>query len=484
MDCMTNAELLMTRTEIPGFLAGGGDMGRRIREFDWASHPLGEPSTWPPALRMAVSLCLNSNFPTAVYWGPELYVLYNDAWAPIPADRHPAALGRKGAELWSDIWREVGPEFEQVLANGASFARFETMLPMVRNGVPHETWWNYSLTPIRNADHSIGGAFNQGNEVTDNVLGRRARQQELERWRELFRQAPAPIALLRGPTHVFEVANDAYRQLVGGRDVLGKPVGEALPEVAAQGFVALLDRVYRTGEPYLGHGISVQLRPDSESPPQEHILDFIYEPTRNPAGEVDGIFVLAMDVTERTRAESALRISNWQLGEERERLKLLVEAEQRAQAALKRFNENLEAEVGRRTSQLMNALDQQSAVADRLRATFETSLMFQGYINPAGVLLDANRTSLLAIGATLGDVVGRKFWETPWFAATEGMPELVREAVHAAMGGQPVFRAIEINLPRGRRRFDFWLRPVMNARGELVGIVPEGVDVTERLVPA
>lgn len=474
----------MSDRKVPGFLSGGGDMGRRMREFDWASHPLGDPAGWPPALRMAVSLCLNSNFPTAVYWGPELYVLYNDAWAHIPGERHPAALGRKGAELWTDIWREVGPEFEQVLAEGASFARFETMLPMVRNGVRHETWWNYSLTPIRNADNSVGGAFNQGHEITDNVLGRRARQRELDRWRELFRQAPAPIALLRGPTHVFEVVNDAYTQLVGGRDVLGKPVGEALPEVVPQGFIALLDGVYRSGEPYLGHGVSVQLRRAGQAEPEEHVLDFIYHPTRNPSGDVDGIFVLAMDMTERTRAEAALRISNWQLGEERERLKVLVEAEQRAQAALKLFNENLEGEVARRTSQLKGALEQQGAIADRLRATFETSLMFQGYISPAGVLLDANRTSLLAIGATLGEVAGRKFWETPWFTATEGVPERVREAVHAAAGGQPVFQTMELNLPHGRRRFDFWLRPVLNARGELVGIVPEAVDVTERRVAA
>ena len=93
-------------------------MGRRIREFDWRSHPLGDAHYWPPALQMAMSLCLNSTFPTAVYWGPEHYVLYNDAWAFIPAERHPAALGRKGAELWSDIWAEVGPEFAKVFDDG------------------------------------------------------------------------------------------------------------------------------------------------------------------------------------------------------------------------------------------------------------------------------------------------------------------------------------------------------------------------------
>jgi PAS domain-containing protein len=333
-------------------------MGRRMREFDWASHPLGPPENWPTALRMAVSLCLNSNFPTAIYWGPGLHVLYNDAWAPIPAERHPAALGRRAADLWSDIWADVGPELEQVMESGTGFARFETMLPMVRGGVARETWWNYSFTPIRNADNSIGGVFNQGNEVTDIVMARRARIAEVERWRVLFQQAPAPIALLRGREHVYEVVNDAYTALVGGRDLLGKSVKDALPEVDAQGYVEILDGVYRTGQPYIGTGITVKLQREPDAAPEEVVLDFIFQPARGITGEVEGIFVLATDVTKRTRAEAQLRISNWQLEEERARLKIMVEAEQRAREALRQLSENLEADIRRRTAQLSSALDQ------------------------------------------------------------------------------------------------------------------------------
>lgn len=318
---------------IPSFLDGGGDMGARIRAYDWASHPLGPPRQWPGALQMAVSLCLHSHFPTAVYWGLDLHVLYNDAWSVIPAERHPAALGRKGAELWADIWAEVGPEFARAL-QGEGAAHYEVMLPMVRSGVPRETWWNYSVTPIRNADGTVGGVFNQGNEITDNVLHRRARLAEIERWRELFRQAPAPIAWLRGPAHTFEIVNDAYLRLVGGRDVVGKTVLDALPEIAAQGFVRLLDDVYRTGQPYIGTGIPVNLQQDGGT--EERIVDFIYQPSRNAAGDVDGILVVVTDVTERTRAEAALRQSNWLLGEERAKLTIMVEAEQRAREALSR----------------------------------------------------------------------------------------------------------------------------------------------------
>ena len=455
-------------------------MGARIRSFDWAAHPLGPPQRWPPALRMAMSLCLNSSFPTAIYWGPEFYVLYNDAWSVSPAERHPRALGQPARELWSDIWHVVGPQFEQVLATGVGVAQYEQMLPMVRAGAPRETWWNYSLTALRNADNSIAGLFNQGNEITALVLARRARQAEIDRLRDLFRQAPAPIALLRGSHYVFEIVNDAYVDLIGRSDVVGRTLKEALPEIVEQGFLELLDQVFASGEPYLGAGAKVKLQRARDQAAEERVLDFIFQPVRDAAGDVDSIFVVATDVTERARAEAALRITNWQLGEERARLAATVEAEQRARDALRKFNETLEAYVKLRTAQLERTVAAQSTIADRLRASFESSLAYQGFMSIDGTLLDANTASLAGIGSKLDEVVGRPFWDTPWFSRTPGLPERMREAVMRAARGEQVQQVIEVDLPSGRRRFDFALRPVMNQRGELVGIVPEGVDITQR----
>lgn len=449
-------------------------MGERIRAFDWAAHPLGSPDTWPEALRMALSLCLNSSFPTAIYWGPDLHVLYNDAWSVIPADKHPWMLGQPARVGWSDIWHIVGPQFQRVI-EGEGQALYEQMLPMVRGGRTHETWWNYSITPIRHADQTIGGIFNQGNEVTEIVLGRRRREEELQRWRELFRQAPTPVALLRGPDHVFEFVNEAYAGLVGRRDVAGKPLREALPEVVEQGFVELLDGVRRTGEAYIGAGASVKLQRQAEGPVEERVLDFMYQPMRDPAGNIDAVLVMATDVTERARAEAALRLSNWQLGEERARLASLMEAEQRARIALRRFNETLEAQVHSRTAELSRALEAQQAAADRLRAAFATDLIFQGYMDPDGTLRDANPASLAAIRRRLEEVVGQPFWDTPWFAGTEGAAERMRAAVEEARKGRTVRGSHSLRLPGGERSFHFSIRPVANARGEVVGLVPEAV---------
>ena len=156
-------------------------MGRMIRGHDWGSTPLGPLEGWPPALRQALSICLGAAIPTAIYWGPELRLLYNDAWAPIPAEKHPWALGRPAHEVWSDIWHVVGPQFAQAMAAGESSSVIDQMLPMERGGVVQETYWNYSLTPIRNEDGRIVGVFNQGNETTARIMTERALRRSEER---------------------------------------------------------------------------------------------------------------------------------------------------------------------------------------------------------------------------------------------------------------------------------------------------------------
>lgn len=148
-------------------------MARRIREFDWAAHPFGPPETWPLSLRSALGICLNSAFPTAIYWGPELRLLYNDAWSTIPGPRHPACLGEPAAEVWADIWHVIEPQFAHVIESGEGLFVDDQMLPMRRYGFEEETYWSYSFTPIRGEDGAIEGIFNSGQETTDKVLRQR-----------------------------------------------------------------------------------------------------------------------------------------------------------------------------------------------------------------------------------------------------------------------------------------------------------------------
>jgi len=155
------------------FLAGNGEMPRRIRQYNWADHQFGDPTTWPQSLRSAISICLHSSFPTAIYWGPELRLLYNDAWAPIPGPRHPEALGAPAREVWSDIWHVIEPQFVHLIETGNGVFVEDQLLPMRRFGIAEETYWSYSFTPIRGEDGAIAGVFNSGLETTSNVLSQR-----------------------------------------------------------------------------------------------------------------------------------------------------------------------------------------------------------------------------------------------------------------------------------------------------------------------
>ena len=146
----------------------------------------------------------------------------------------------------------------------------------------------------------------------------------------------------------------------------------------------------------------------------------------------------------------------------------------RTEDMLRGMNERLEVQVSERAAELQ-------AKEARLRTIFETSYIYQSLLATDGAVLDANATSLSGIDARLDQVIGMPFWETPWFAGTPGMPEMVRAAVAAVAGGETMRTEIHLNLPVGGWRwFDFQMRPVHDDGGQVVAIVPEAVELTER----
>ncbi|MBA2502021.1 MAG: response regulator, partial [Pyrinomonadaceae bacterium] len=129
----------------------------------------------------------------------------------------------------------------------------------------------------------------------------------------LFMQAPAAICTLRAPRHIFEIANPLYVQLVGRRDasdLIGKSIREAMPELEGQGIFKLLDKVYRTGEPFIGNEVSVKLDRRGDGTLDEGFFNFVYQPSRDARGEIDGILVHAVEVTEQVRARQRVEETN------------------------------------------------------------------------------------------------------------------------------------------------------------------------------
>jgi signal transduction histidine kinase len=292
------------------FLAGGGEMGGLMRAHDWSRTPLGPPHDWPASLRTALRLLLNSGHPMYIWWGPEFLCFYNDAYrCSIGSDRHPSSLGRPGREVWAEIWPIIGPQIEQVMSGrGATWNR-NHLVPITRNGQVEQVYWTYSYSPIddETAPTGVGGVLVICTETTEQVLAEQAMRAAEARWRQLFDQAPSFMCVLSGPEHRIEYCNARYFELAGQRDILGKTVIEALPEVERQGFIALLDGVYRTGRAHAASAAPIQL-PSSDDPSalQLRYLDFVYQPVLDGRGEVTGIFVEGSDVTDRVLTTQAL----------------------------------------------------------------------------------------------------------------------------------------------------------------------------------
>jgi PAS domain-containing protein len=206
------------------FLAGGGKTRALMRSRDRSQSSLGSPDSWPQSLRSVVGLMLHSKFPMFVACGAELSFLYNDAYAEILGAKHPAALGRPFHDIWAEIWDDIEPIIEQALQGNATYHE-NLPLTVSRKGYDEDAWFTFSYSPVRDESGQIAGMFCAVTETTEQMLAERHRAEEHDRLRHLFQQAPGIIAVLRGPQHVFDIANDAYLQLVGHRHIHGKPVG-------------------------------------------------------------------------------------------------------------------------------------------------------------------------------------------------------------------------------------------------------------------
>ncbi|HEX6011657.1 MAG TPA: PAS domain-containing protein, partial [Geminicoccaceae bacterium] len=315
---MRRASIAAGMDESPAFLAGGGEMGALIRAHDWAATPLGPPEGWPQGLRTAVRLALTTRHPIFIFWGEQHVCLYNDGYRPsLGPEKHPSILGAPGCEAWPEIWPIIGPQIELVMRGEGATWHENQLVPIVRHGGLQEVYWPYSYGPIddETGPNGVGGVLVLCTETTSQILAERRAAAELERLAAMFQQAPGFICTLRGRDHVFEFVNDEHLRLFNSGDWAGKPVREAFPDIAGQGFYELLDQVYATGERVVVQSATARFRPTPDAPEQEMLLDFIYAPMVDDAGTVTGIYCSGYDVTDRRRAEAALRESEVDLRE-------------------------------------------------------------------------------------------------------------------------------------------------------------------------
>ncbi|HSU23208.1 ATP-binding protein [Comamonadaceae bacterium OTU4NAUVB1] len=316
----------MTSTPIdPGsddlaFLSGGGEMGDLMRRMDWRGHPLGAPTEWPQSLRSMVSACLNSPVLGTVLWGPDLRMLYNDAYIPSMVERHPLALGRPVADVWGEAWAAVAPDFHRVVATGVGMMQRRVPLVIRRHGHDVETWWDFTATPIRGEDGRIAGLFNQGTEVTEQVVAEMQRDATAAELRALTRHLAMTVEeRTRDRNALWELSSDlmlrcgfdgrivavnpAWLRLLGWRD--DELLGTSLFELIHP------DDLQRTidGANASAEGRSFQ-RFDNRFRHKDGSHRHISWSTRSANGLINAV---GRDVTEELAQSSALAASQEQL---------------------------------------------------------------------------------------------------------------------------------------------------------------------------
>ncbi|RYY90870.1 MAG: response regulator [Chitinophagaceae bacterium] len=158
---------------IPDFLLGGGELGERIRCYEWSGTSLGPVTQWPQSLQTCVRIMLSSRQPIWIGWGPELIKLYNDPYKAIVGGKHPWALGRPASEVWREIWDDIAPMLNTVMEKDQGTYVESQLLIMERNGYPEETYYTFSYTPIPGDDGRPAGMICANTDDTERIISER-----------------------------------------------------------------------------------------------------------------------------------------------------------------------------------------------------------------------------------------------------------------------------------------------------------------------
>ncbi|MEC5290515.1 HWE histidine kinase domain-containing protein [Aurantimonas sp. C2-6-R+9] len=270
------------------------------------------------------------------------YVAVNRAYENAVMRTRADLVGEKLFDMFpneGEGGRRLTASFDEVLKSGApdtiAFIPYEIPRPAEAGGEFEQRYWTATHTPLKNVEGKVEFIIQNTIDVTEIVRLKEASSvpfravpselallkhaqnveeayqtsvSQAEEFRGLFRQAPGMIAVLQGPDHVFTFVNDSYSRFIGGRDTIGRSVRAAIPEIEGQGFFEMLDEVYSKGRSFSGEGVRVMIRSQEQAEPIESFIDFSYNPIRDAAGEISGVFVQGFDRTESIRAAQRQRV--------------------------------------------------------------------------------------------------------------------------------------------------------------------------------
>jgi diguanylate cyclase (GGDEF)-like protein/PAS domain S-box-containing protein len=299
----------------------GDDMAERVRLHDWASTGLGPTEAWPDDLRLAVGILLALPIPAMLLWGKQQTIFHNDAFARLLGNRCAELLGACYREQWPADLALAAP-LDAMVANYQSGVFPQQPLPIVRSGKLEQRLHSVSCSMVPDRKGAPGGLLMLLHDIGGDAPGQRPgpgamHAERMQLLDEVFRRSPSFVHVLGGPGYTIEFANEAYCKLVGRRELLGRQLFEAVPELLSVSYEAILAGVRATGQPHVGREQPVMLARAPGALPEERFLDLVYSPLTDASGRNAWLLGYGVDVTEKTRArrlaEQGLRASEARL---------------------------------------------------------------------------------------------------------------------------------------------------------------------------
>jgi PAS domain S-box-containing protein len=439
------------------FLDGDGEMETLIREKDWSKISIGSPDKWPQSLCTILGIILHSSFPMFLFWDKDLICFYNEAFRPsLGSDGKHPAIGKKGMEVWPEIWEFIGPLIQEVIISGKPVWFEDQLVPFYRNGKIEDIYWTFSYSPAYGDDGQINGVFVTCTETTDKIrVLKEIRQREeqlnfiinaasLGTWdlnlstnvfsinhkvmewfglqekseielstaltnvvdkdkkkiidamqealqpgsdgnfeieysamnpktgkerhlltkgkalfnenniaykfsgtiqdiskqvgvqkqllqnernlRSIILQAPVSIAIFGGENYIVEIVNSRALSLWGRseKEIIHKPILEAMPELNEQGIKELLDNVYKTGKSFFATEFPVQILKKGEL--ETLYMNFIYEALYDINGTINGIVTVGSEVTEQVLSRQKIVNAFQKIKDNEEKLNIVINA--------------------------------------------------------------------------------------------------------------------------------------------------------------
>lgn len=363
------------------FLSNDKKTIERISSIDWTATPIGSGDNWPQSLRSALSICFNSNFPIAIYWGKDLVLLYNEAWSPIPGNKHPWAFGKPAIDVWPEIWNDIHPQFEKAF-NGTPGGSKDALLPMQRHGYTEECYFDFTFTPIYGESGKVEGIFNAVIETTYRVINER-RANILQRLVEAIGGVPTMAEVFLKTTDVLSEAKADVPfffiyQIVGGKPELVSRTPSAKDPVKPWPIAEVLS----SETPKLLNNIGEYLPAVPEGLWPESPTEGIIFPIMDNEGHVTAVMVAGANVRRKIDKDyrafyasignliSAEIITLQSLAKERERAEALAQLDKAKTA----FFSNISHEFRTPLTLMSSPLEEVLSKADYLKAEDRTNL--------------------------------------------------------------------------------------------------------------